>query len=969
MKRSKVKAKGHMKRRYYLSLALLTLISTVAEADEARLMSNTRQLTFEGRRAGEGYFSNDGTKMIFQSEREPGNPFYQMYVLDMDTGDTERISPGHGKTTCGWIHPDGIRVLFASTHDDPEAKAKQKAELDFRASGKSRRYSWDYDEHYDIFEYDAKKGAYRNLTNVPGYDAEGAYSPDGRKIVFASNRAAYARDLTPEEKKTFEHDKSYFMDVYVMDADGKNVKRLTDSPGYDGGTFFSADGTKITWRRFSEDGAQAEVHTMNTDGTDQRQITRLGVMSWAPYFHPSDDYLVFTTNKHGFGNFELYIVDAAGRKTPRRVTFTKGFDGLPAFSPDGGKITWTSNRTPDKKSQIFIADWNDAEARRLLGLESKVAAAVTIPSTEPKITEKDVRAHVAALASADMEGRLTGTAGERKATAYVAEMFDRIGLEPAGDNGTWFQEFTFNAGASLGTANSLSLEGAKLDRTWRPLAFSKTGRIGETEVAFAGYGIVAPTDGDQKAYDSYGDLDVRGKWVLVWRGLPQDAEPKRKLHLTRYSELQYKASEARKRGARGLIVAPAHGVPYKDPLVRFAYDSTGGTSSLVAISVDGATSARQLARAGKDAETLTRDMDSGKAVPGFAIPGVRIAVSIDIVRERRTGRNVLARLPADRGVAGPAVMIGAHVDHLGRGETSGSLAREQEKGQVHYGADDNASGIAAMLEIAQHLAGQWKSGKLKARRDILFAAWSGEELGLLGSGHYVRALAPRKSETKLSGRIGAYLNMDMVGRLNGPLQLFGVGSSPIWKREIERSNVPVGLSIVTKNDSYLPTDATSFYLKGVPILHAFTGVNSEYSTPRDTANRLNYPGLVKVARLMGGIARGLARSAEAPVYVKLAAPKGQGGRKRAKIYLGTIPDYAEEGAKGVKISGTSKDSPAEKAGLKGGDYIVRLAGIDIENIYDFVNILNTLKIGKAEELVVVRGGVRVSLTITPAARE
>ena len=408
-----------------------------AHGNEGRLLSGVRQLTFEGKRAGEGYFSADGRKMVFQSEREPGNPFYQIYLMDLETGDTSRVSPGIGQTTCAWIHPSGEKVLFASTHEDPRAAETQRLELEKRASGKASRYAWSFDEHYDIFEADTRDGSLRNLTHTPGYDAEGSWSPDGTRIVFTSNRDAYQRALTPEEQRIFEHDKSYFLDIYVMDADGQNVKRLTDAPGYDGGPFFSADGKSIVWRRFSTDGATAEVWTMKADGSQPKQVTHLGAMSWAPYFHPSGDYIIFATNLQGHANFELYLVDSEGRSPPVRVTDTPGFDGLPVFTPDGLGLAWTSSRTPDGSAQIFMAEWNDAEARRLLGLPQATAAAAKegagsdLGALQADIVPEDMRRHVTYLASDELEGRFTGSPGERLATQYVASMFQGFGLEPA----------------------------------------------------------------------------------------------------------------------------------------------------------------------------------------------------------------------------------------------------------------------------------------------------------------------------------------------------------------------------------------------------------------------------------------------------------------------------------------------------------------------------------------------------------
>jgi Tol biopolymer transport system component/Zn-dependent M28 family amino/carboxypeptidase len=964
------------------ALALLGLAGPAAAAED--LLTNVRQLTFEGRRAGEGYFGQDGRTMIFQSEREPGNPFYQMYLLDMDTGDVRRVSPGHGKTTCGWVRPDGRRVLFASTQDDPEARAKQQAELDFRASGQERRYAWDYDEHFEITDYDLESGAYRNLTNARGYDAEGAYSPDGRLIVFASNRQAYDRQLTERESAIFEHDKSFFMDIYVMTADGSDLRRLTDTPGYDGGPFFSADGTKIVWRRFSEDGARAEVYTMNVDGSEQRQITRLGVMSWAPMFHPSGDYIVFATNLNGFGNFELYMVDAEGSRDPVRVTDSAGFDGLPAFSPDGTRLTWTSGRTADKSSQIFIADWDDAEARRLLGLEGApdartAARPAPMEATGAAIAAEDLRLHVEQLASEAMAGRLTGTEGERLATDYVASAFRALGLEPAGEDGSWFQPFAFEVGAALGPGNRLAIEGAAgarslaPDSDWRPFAFSRDGEVAAAPVAFAGYGIVTPPSDTEISYDSYGELDVEGKWVVVLRYLPEDLAPEATRGLLLYADLQYKASVAERRGAVGLIVVSGPNAKVKEELVALTQDPAGGRAGIAALSLSNAAAAALLASAGEGLKALQDALDGGEATPAFDLPDVTIESAVDIAREKRTGRNVLARLPAAGGADGdlPAVMLGAHLDHLGRGEISGSLARDDEAGQVHFGADDNASGVAGLLEIAQHLADLKKQGKLGAKRDILFAAWSGEEMGTLGSSHFAKTLAKQlgADDDGIGAAVAAYLNMDMIGRLDESLYLQGTGSSPVWAREIERRNVPLGLSIVTSDDSYLPTDATPLYLKGVPVLNAFTGPHTDYSTPRDTADKLNYTGAETVARLMAGIARSLARAEAAPAYVRLERPKDSIGRKHIRIYLGTIPDYAQGDTKGVKLSGTTKGGPAEQAGLEPGDVILELGGTEIGNIYDYVNMLGGLKADTPVEVVIERDGAKQTLTIVPAAKE
>jgi Tol biopolymer transport system component len=333
-----------------------------APSPERDFLSRIRRLTVEGRRAGEGYWSPDGKRLVFQSEREPGNPFYQIYVLDLASGDAKRISPGVGKTTCAFFRPGTDEILFSSTHADPKSKQLQDEEIAFRASGKERRYSWDYDPEMDIWAFSEKTGALKRLTEARGYDAEASYSPDGQWIAFSSMRDVYGRQLTEAERKQLELDPSYFAEIYIMRADGSGQRRLTTVPGYDGGPFFASDGTRIVWRRFDEQGLIADVFTMKLDGSDVRQITDFGAMSWAPYMHPSGEYIIFASNKLGFENFELFMVDAAGTKEPVRVTYSDGFDGLPVPSPDGRQLAWTSARSGGSAGQLFLAQWHHENA-------------------------------------------------------------------------------------------------------------------------------------------------------------------------------------------------------------------------------------------------------------------------------------------------------------------------------------------------------------------------------------------------------------------------------------------------------------------------------------------------------------------------------------------------------------------------------------------------------------------------------
>src|SRR5262245_29194872 len=760
---------------------------TAAEAnrnDEAQFLTNVRQLIYEGRRSGEGYFSPDGKALIFQSERELGNPFSQIYILDFSTGDIHRVSPGIGKTTCAFFRPRSEGVLFASTHLDPEAKAKQKAELDFRASGKERRYSWDYDEQMDIFSAKRDGSQLHQLTDTLGYDAEASYSPDGKRIVFCSLRDAYPTNkLSAENLKRLETDPAYFGEIYIMNADGSGQKRLTHTPGYDGGQFFSPDGKRIIWRRFDEKGTTADVYTMRLDGSDVRRQTDFGAMSWAPYFHPSGRYVIFTANKLGFSNFELFLVDAEGKREPVRVTFTDGFDGLPVFSPDGKQLCWTSGRTPDGKSQLFLSNWNHLAAlaalknapARIDASSAKTAQSRTgtnttahsavgepLPSSDKArkhgegsreklpptkfasdVTADDLRAAVSYLASDALEGRLTGCKGARLAVDFIAENLRRAGLKPLGNMGSYFQDFEFTAAVQLVTnqnkltvfTNATSLA-FQAERDFRPLSFTANAEV-EGEIVFAGYGLSVPGKGGE-GYDSYAGLNVSNKIALVLRYVPEAVEPKRRQELNRYAALRYKAMIAREHGAKAILIVNGPNSPNAGELAGLSFDSSLSGSGIVAASVTGKVADTLFASSGKDLKAVQSALDTENpaAEGGFVIPNVKMIVTASVEHIKKPGQNVVAYLPPAR-EAEPHefVVVGAHYDHLGFGE-SGTLQHNGEEGQIHNGADDNASGCAAVLELAAALATERTQRSATFHRGVIFAFWSGEELGLIGSSYF-----------------------------------------------------------------------------------------------------------------------------------------------------------------------------------------------------------------------------------------
>lgn len=974
---------------------------------EQELIAKPRQITFEGLRAGEGYFNGDGTKMVFQSERDPVNPFYQIFMMDLDTGDIEKISPGSGKTTCAWIHPTEERVLFSSTHHDATSVQQQNELLELRRTGKTPRYSWDYDPEYEIYARESG-GEYSRLSNARGYDAEGSYSPDGTKIVFASNRAAYARELSEKETELLKMDKSFFIDLYIMDSDGSNVKQLTDVNGYDGGPFFSPDGSRICWRRFSEDGLTAEIYTMKSDGSDVKRLTEIGAMSWAPYFHPSGEYLIFTTNRHGFSNFELYGVRTDGQGEPVRVTYTDGFDGLPVFLPDGKRIAWTSNRTSAKRSQIFMGQWNHEEMRQRLSLvknsssgtgdADREAALAASQESQPQFAAADVARHVDYLTRPELEGRLTGTEGERRATAYAAAYLESLGFEPAGEGGTFFDNFEFPAGCSITDRNKMQIGDttAKLNVDWRPLSFSADGEIEPSEVIFAGYGMRVPGTDEIEEYDSYVHLNVANRWVMVFRDLPQEIKPERRQQLARFSSPRRKASFARDMGARGIIFVAGPTSQVRNELIRFDSAASASGVSIAAISMTNEMAAKLFSEKDGNLGEQQKQLDDGSLAMGYILEGPTVATSIEIERKTGVGRNVIAKLTAeDASEDAPFVMLGAHIDHLGRGAGSNSLAKDDEQDQIHQGADDNASGVGAMLEVAQYLASEKRAGRLDAKRDFYVAGWSGEELGLFGSQSFIESFyelypdAPRAevdpeaermarahgmatNAAPLTPAIAAYLNMDMVGRLREKLVVQGIGSSPKFDSLVRRRNVPVGLELtLDKTSTRLPTDASAFVARDVPILSAFTGAHEDYHTPRDTKEKLNYEGAAEIAKLFALISRGMLTDETVPEFKLDEGEKQEGEVPRARLtaYLGTVPDYAAGKIKGLKLSGVAADGPAATAGVKGGDIIIELAGKKIEDIYDYTYAIEALKIGEEIDIKVKRDEKEVVLKITPGSRD
>lgn len=310
---------------------------------ESKHLTNIRQVTFGFFRAGEGYFSPDGERIIFQATANPdqgvlsdwriGRNDYQIYTSELTPGAKPKmVSTGEGTCTCAFFHPDGKSIIFASTHLNPDPPAP--------AGLGGSRYRWSYPEGMDIFRADLDGGNLKRLTHTKGYNAEGGISPDGKQIVYTSFQ-----------------DEDGDGEIYIMDIDGGNQRRITHAKGYDGGPFFSPDGKRIIYRSDRKGNDLLQIFVNNVEGTDERALTDNDAVNWAPYWHPDGQHIVYSTSRHGHGNFELYLmnVDTGDEK---RLTFHSGFDGLPVFSPDGKQLMWTSNgRGLDLNSQLFIADF------------------------------------------------------------------------------------------------------------------------------------------------------------------------------------------------------------------------------------------------------------------------------------------------------------------------------------------------------------------------------------------------------------------------------------------------------------------------------------------------------------------------------------------------------------------------------------------------------------------------------------
>ena len=676
--------------------------------------------------------------------------------------------------------------------------------------------------------------------------------------------------------------------------------------------------------------------------------------------------------------------------------------------------------------------------RRLLMAALIAAVSLTVvgqrTSSEHAPSVERLRAHIEYLASDRLEGRRTGTLGAQLAAEYIAREFSRYGLRrsigrdlpgmsvlEADSPKRYLQEFPYVAGVELGKTNDLRFRllanpnskavplktdapfTLRLGEDWLPLGLSAQGRIENMPAVLVGYGL---TVGELK-YDDYAGAKANGKIAIAFSGTPDGDNPHGRFG--RYEDVRWKAIAARNAGAKALVVIAGENNFKDDRLSRLHYDNSGGDAGLPVIAISRQAGAQLLSADSSLLADVERRLRAKQPNPNdeqavaFPLYQPLITLSTDIVHREVAAYNVVGILDgSDPTLKKEVIVIGAHYDHLGHGG-EGSLAPRE--GEIHHGADDNASGTAGMLELARLFSSQ----TLRPRRTIVFMAFSGEEEGLLGSNYYVTHPIMPLADTV------TMINMDMIGRMkDNKLIVGGVGTAPAWRQALAAANAPermrvaiaptspaessrpvqtVGREILREvpivtgangspvvslsfeksfdltlnDDGFGPSDHSSFYAKQVPVLFFWTGTHSDYHKPSDTADKINYADEVRILSLVRRIVFDIDTNDRRPVYA-VAKSESTGRAGGFRVYLGTIPNYADSND-GLLLDGVRDDSPAAKAGIKAGDKIIKLAGRDVRNVYDYTYALGEMKAGQEYEVELMRGSERVKLVITPAARK
>jgi hypothetical protein len=605
-------------------------------------------------------------------------------------------------------------------------------------------------------------------------------------------------------------------------------------------------------------------------------------------------------------------------------------------------------------SRTIVSKPDALRFRRAIGvvLAFSLLAVAAAPSLGPADSARYLD-DIKTLAAPDMEGRGAGTKGLERAAKFIEHRYNSLGLKPAGTDG-YLQPFTVTTGAKLKSDNEFVVDEAgkkqplTLNQDFVPVSFSSSGSL-TAPVIFAGYGASA----DEFAYDDYAGLDVKDKIVVVLRYEPEIFGVKSGQHgLTQHSQLVTKAINARNHGAKAVIVVNgklADGE--EDLLMRFGGVSGPQDVGIMLLQVKNAVADSWFMAACKSLLGEQQQINHLGKPDSFAFPAtLQLSLKVDIEATHARVNNVLAYLP---GKTDEYVIIGAHYDHLGRGD-SNSLAPSQI-GQIHPGADDNASGTAGVLELARLFA----PFRGQQDRGILFMSFSGEELGLLGSAEWV------KEPTLPLDKCVAMLNMDMIGRIkDNKVYIGGVGTGSTFKAMLEQAQKQEpDFKIEYSAGGYAASDHTSFVTKKIPVLFFFSGLHSDYHKPSDTWDKINAPSAAQLLNLVGDVALQLANAPSRPTFVTVVEDKPvSGGGGGYGPYFGSIPDFGEV-KDGVRFSDVRPGSPAAKAGLKAGDILVQFGDKPIHNLYDFTDALRRSKVGEVVEVKVLRDGQPITASV------
>ncbi len=566
------------------------------------------------------------------------------------------------------------------------------------------------------------------------------------------------------------------------------------------------------------------------------------------------------------------------------------------------------------------------------------------------ITQMELKAHVRYLASDRLQGRFPGTSGDRKAAEYIRNQFKISGLTLLGDTG--FQYFDIITDVSLGDNNSLTIDqiNFSVGSDFIPLSFSQNTTL-TAPIIFVGFGF--NFQNNSLSWNDYSDIDVSGKWVLILRGSPDGNNPHG--DFSEHSSLRKKVMIAKDHSAAGVIFTTGSKFDESDILIPLRYDQSQINVSIPVIHVKREVADLLLYKSGGSLVSLENTVIQMKEKFKSIELKKNVSVSTTVKYKTVQTQNIVGVLTGiDEKLKNETVVIGAHYDHLGfGGKHSGS--RRPDHYEIHNGADDNASGVSIMLELAELF-----SHNNSNKRTLVFIGFGAEEMGLLGSKHFV------KSGIIENENIQIMLNMDMVGRLDRKVNKISIGGTHTavnLESEIKTIVSKAGLQHSFSPEGYGPSDHSSFYVNDTPVLFFFTGAHNDYHTPDDDADKVNYNGMKVLSKLIYSIADYFSTMDERLVFQE-AGPKQQENRQRFKVTLGIMPDYTYSATRGLRIDAVLKNKPASIAGLKGGDIIIKMNGNSVNDIYEYMHRLSEfnpedeVKVkfvrGKEEKSVIVR---------------